>query len=567
MAFMKTIETLYVIQMYIIVRLQEKQKPFPYTMFPFSLVKNLPFGPRCLFCMFIISISIVLAFGCRPQSLQKKPGTLYVRLKKNPSTLDPALIVDLDGARIAAKLYGGLVTFDERLAPIPDLAASWTTSPDGRVFNFQLKQDLHFYNGREVTVDDIIYSFERVLNPATRSPRTWVFERISGARQYMAGRAAHVTGLHKKGLHELSITLDEPFAPFLSFLGLTTAYIVPREDIEAWGQDYGFHGSGTGPFVLKQWRHNQYLVLEANDAYYGGKPCLARIYYKIVPEDFTALVEFEKGGIDLLPEIMASEYDRFAHDPAWQPYMQQSPSLNTYYLGLNCQVQPYTDVRVRQALHFAIDKEKILKTVLGGRGIPARGPLPPLLSGAEVREQYSYDPIRAKALLKQAGYPNGFSMTLYQVADTETLDICQAVQDYLKNVGITVNIVQLEWSTFLETVARGDAPSFWLSWWADYPDGENFLFPLFHSRNWGPGGNRCRFKSPKIDDLIMQALSITDEKKRRVQYQFIEKKIIDESPLIWCWHKSVASIHQPRVEGLSIPPLAVMEKFENVCVQ
>ncbi len=202
MVFMKTIETLYVIQMYIIVRLQEKQKPFPYTMFPFSLVKIFPFGPRCLFCMFIISISIVLAFGCSPQSLQKKPGTLYVRLKKNPSTLDPALIVDLDGARIAAKLYGGLVTFDERLAPIPDLAASWTTSPDGRVFTFQMKQDLHFYNGREVTVDDIIYSFERVLNPATRSPRTWVFERISGARQYMAGRAAHVTGLHKKGRHE-----------------------------------------------------------------------------------------------------------------------------------------------------------------------------------------------------------------------------------------------------------------------------------------------------------------------------------------------------------------------------
>lgn len=536
-------------------------------MFMVCTVKKMPPAFRCAAGMLIISISMALACGCSSRQEEKIPGTLYVRLKKNPSTLDPALIVDLDGARIAAKLYSGLVAFDDRLTPVPDLAASWTVSPDGRVFTFQLRQGLRFHNGREVTVEDIIYSFERVLNPATRSPRTWVLERISGSRQFMAGTAPHIAGLRKKAPRELSITLDEPFGPFLSFLGLTTASIVPREEVEKWGLDYGFHGSGTGPFVLKQWQHNRHLVLEVNNAYYGRKPCIAGIYYKIVPEDFTALVEFEKGGLDLLPEIMASEYDRFARDPAWQPCMQQSASLNTYYLGLNCQAAPYTDSRVRQALHFAIDKDKILETVLGGRGIPARGPLPPLLSSAEDREQYPYDPVRAKELLRQAGYPNGFAMTLYQAADPETLDICQAVQGYLKNVGITVTIVQLEWSTFLETIARGDAPAFWLSWWADYPDGENFLFPLFHSRNWGPGGNRCRFKNQVIDELIMQALKITDEKKRREQYRIIEQKIIDEAPLLWCWHKSVAGIHQPRVEGLTMPPLAVMEKFDTVCIR
>ncbi|MEI6127565.1 MAG: ABC transporter substrate-binding protein, partial [Pseudomonadota bacterium] len=182
---------------------------------------------------------MLIFIGCSIKSSEKISNSLYVRLKRNPTTLDPALIVDLDGARIAAKIYSGLVNFDENLAPAPDIAASWTISSDGLTYIFTLRKGIRFFNGREISAADVVYSFERVLDPHTRSPRTWVLSRIKGARQFLAGEAPQVTGLQVRGPYELAITLEEPFAPFINFLGLTTAYIVLREEVEKWGADFG----------------------------------------------------------------------------------------------------------------------------------------------------------------------------------------------------------------------------------------------------------------------------------------------------------------------------------------
>lgn len=515
--------------------------------------------------MFLVAVMVVLWMGgCGAKGNQRIPNCLYVRLKKNPTTLDPAHIVDLDGARIAAKLFNGLITFDEALSPVPDIAASWALSPDGCTYTFKIKRGIRFFNGREVTAFDFKYSFERVLHPKTGSPRTWVLSRIKGSRQFMAEETEHISGIWVKGPYELEIRLKEPFAPFISLLGLTTASVVPREKVEKWGKDYAFHGSGTGPFILQEWRHNQFLFLKANKNYFGSKPHLAGIRYEIVPEDFTALVEFENGDLDLLPEMTASEYERYAHNPQWQPYIKMAPSLNTYYLGLNCQMRPFNDPRVRRALNFAIDREKILSTLMGGRGTAALGPLPPLLRGSPSPKGYSYHPTRARQLLQAAGYPQGFSMTIYQTADIENLEICQVIQSYLRDVGIEARIVQLEWSTFLDVVARGEAHSFWLSWWADYPDEENFLFPLFHSANWGSGGNRCRFQDQRVDQLISEAVKIMDPAKRRSVYRKIEALVIQEAPWVFFWHKSTCSIHQPWLRGTLMAPLAVMDKGNNM---
>ncbi len=514
----------------------------------------------------VLCFVFLLLGGCSAKGTAKIPNSLYIRLKKNPTTLDPAKIVDLDSARIAAKLFNGLVCFDNSLSVVPDIAASWRVSDDGLTYHFNLKKGVRFFNGREVTASDFAFSFRRVLDPATRSPRTWVLSRIKGAVQFMTGEHNEVAGIRVKGPYELEITLEEPFAPFISFLGLTAAYVVAREEVQRWQEDFGFHSSGTGPYILKEWQHNQFLLLGANKNYFNTAPLLSGIYYKIVPEDFTALVEFEKGDLDILPEILASEYKRFAGDARWQPYIKMAQSLNTYYLGLNCQVAPFNDKRVRKAMNLAIDREKILATLMEGRGTGARGPLPPLLRGGPAPQGYPYNPARAIKLLQEAGYPQGFVMTLYQTADVENLDICQVIQSYLRDVGIDARIVQLEWSTFLDVVARGEATSFWLSWWADYPDAENFLFPLFHSKNWGPGGNRSRFKNERIDTLLSQAVVTLDDAKRRSLYHIAEEIIIDEAPWVFFWHKSVGCIHQPWVKGYTMKPLAVMEKSTAVYI-
>ena len=157
-------------------------------------------------------------------------------------------------------------------------------------------------------------------------------------------------------------------------------------------------------------------------------------------------------------------------------------------------------------------------------------------------------------------------MKIYQTADIENLFISQAIQGYLKKINIDAKIVQLEWSTFLDALARGEAQAFWLSWWADYPDAENFLYPLFHSRNWGPGGNRTRFKDDTIDERITSAVKITDPEKRQEEYRTIEEMIIKQAPWIFFWHKSSCAIHQPWIKGFQPAPLPVMETWKTVFI-
>jgi len=519
-----------------------------------------------VFLVLCSTFSLILMCGCSSTNSRRILNYLYVRFKVSPTTVDPALIVDVYGAQIAAKLYNGLVCFNDDLAPAPDIAESWTVSADGLVYSFRLKKGVLFFNGREVLARDFKYSFERVLNPKTRSPRIWVLSRIQGADSFMSGKAAAVSGIEVIDPYLLQIRLEKPFAPFIKLLALTTASVVPQEEVERWGRDFSFHGSGTGPYILERWEHNQFLQLRANSSYFKGAPRLGGIVYRIVPEDFTALTEFEAGTIDVMLEIPPAAYRHYADDPRWKSSVIAAPGLNIYYLGLNCQAFPFNNPLVRQALNYAIDRKTIVARLLDGRGIAASGILPPLLRSGQPLAGYSYDPVQARALLKQAGYSTGLAMTIYQSADEETLDITQALQSYLRDAGIDARIVQLEWSSFKNAVAGGDAQAFWLSWWADYPDAENFLFPLFYTGNWGTGGNRSRFKDPRIDALLARAMSVMDERQARALYREIEQLVVQAAPWVFCWHRANCSIHQPWVKNYTVVPLAVMEKWTNIII-
>ena len=516
-----------------------------------------------VFCSTFIFIQLC---GCSSTASRRIPNYLYVRLKASPTTVDPALIVDVYGAQIAAKLYNGLVCFSDDLAPMPDLAESWTVSSDGLVYLFRLKKNVLFFNGREVTARDFKYSFERVLNPETRSPRTWVLSRILGAGAFMSGKASAVSGIEVLDSHVLKIRLEKPFAPFIKLLGLTAACVVPQEEVERWRKDFSFHGTGTGPYILERCEHNQFLQLKANQRYFNGAPRIGGIVYRIVPEDFTAIAEFEAGTIDVMLEIPPAAYSHYATDPQWKSHVIVAPGLNIYYVGLNCQAPPFNNPLIRQALNHAVNREAIVARLLDGRATVAAGPVPPILRSGPPPEKYSYDPARARAMLKQAGCDRGLAMTLYQSADEETLDIMQALQGNLKDAGIDARIVQLEWSSFKNVVARGEAQAFWLSWWADYPDAENFLFPPFYSGNWGTGGNRSRFKNPRIDALLEQAVNAMNENQSRALYREIEALIVQEAPWVFCWHKANCSIYQPWVKNYTVVPLAVMEKWTGITI-
>ena len=521
------------------------------------------------FVLLLLSLSLVTTVaGCPWTRSSRLPGYLHLRLNTDPSTLDPALITDVTGGNIAAKIFNGLVRFDLQLNIIPDLARTWDLSPDRRTYLFHLRTDATFSNGRPVTAQDVQYSFERVLDPRTRAPLTWVLDRIAGAQDIITGRAMHAAGIRVIDDHTLSVRLERPFGPFLSLLGMTTAYIVPREAVERLREDFGSAPVGSGPYIVEEWTRGQNVTLRARKDYFGGRPRLAGIRYRVIPEDLTAVMEFETGSIDVL-QVPASEYRRYTTDPLWRDRVHARPGLNTYYLGLNCERPPFDDLRVRQAANMAIDRERILNTLYEKRGLLASGPIPPLLWKGHRKPttvpSYPYDPDQARRLLHAAGAEHA-QIRIFISAEPEVLDIVEVVQEYLRKVGINAQIVQLDWSAFKQAINRGDAEAFWLSWWADYPDPENFLYPLFHSSNAGPAGNRAWYHDPALDRLIEQAQATTNEGDRYQLYEQAERRIVQNAPWVFMWHRNDISAVQPWVKDFTIYPIYSVDKGMDLAV-
>ncbi len=490
------------------------------------------------------------------------PGFLYLRLNADPTTLDPALIVDVTGGSLAAKLFNGLVRLDGNLDVAPDIAESWEIRDRGTKYIFHLREGVLFTNGREVTADDFKYSFKRIFDPKAKSPNTWVLERILGAKEYMRGKASDIPGIEASGRYTLIIRLKSPFSPFLKLLTMPVAYVVAREEVLKWGADFSTHPAGTGPFVLKQWNHDSSVVFAVNLRYFDRKADISGIVYRIIPEDLTAVTEFEVGNLDVIG-IPAAEYAKFRNSPKWSSLISSAEGINTYYLGFNCARAPFDDIELRRAVSCAIDREKILNTFYEGRGRLAAGPVPDLLRKWPAPGVYAYDPERAKRIIAGAGLTNRV-INFYVSADQEVVDIAEVIQYYLRKVGLNVRIKQLEWSAYKSALNNGEADMFWIGWWADYPDPENFLFPLFHSSNHGAGGNRSRYTNHEVDRLIEAGQGAADTSEADRYYRAAEKIITAESPWVFFWHRTDFTLRQPWVKKYKIYPIYSMDKGVGV---
>jgi len=512
---------------------------------------------------------LVLISSC--SSVKPEPGVLMLRLGSEPTTLDPAFIVDVVGGNVSAKLFNGLVRFGEGSEVVPDIARSYTISPDGKTYTFHLRDGVRFTNGRAVTARDFKYSFERVLSPETKSPRTWLFERIAGAREFMDGKADEVSGIRAVDEHTLEIDLNAPFGPFLGLLAMPGGYVVPREEVERLGENFSSAPVGTGPYRLASWEHGSSITLVPNPDYFDDKPSLMGIKYRIIPEDLTAVAEFERGNLDAIA-IPAPVFRRYTDSDKWKDLILSATGLNTYYLGMNCSRPPFSDVRLRRAVAMSIDRKRILDTIYQGRGELATGPVPDVLMDpyggqGDKPFPYDYDPDAAKKLMAEAGYSDGFKMKIYIGADPETLDMVEVIQQYLRDVGIDASITQLEWSAYKQAITSGEADAFWLSWQADYPDPENFLYPVFDSANLGPAGNRAMFTDKEFDRLIEEAQAEPDHDKRGKLYREAQQRIIKMSPWVFFWHKKDFVVVQPWVEGYELHSINNADKGLGVSLK
>lgn len=510
-----------------------------------------------------IFLFLLTVFGACSDSRDER-ATLYLALKASPNQLDPALVVDAAEGEICSQLFQGLVRFSPEGDIVPSLARSWRTSPDGKSYRFLLDRGMKFHGGRRVTVEDVVFSFERVLSPASRSPRKWVLERLAGAGEFSAGAAGSISGVSAPDDSTLVLELNAPFQPFLSMLALPAAMVVPREALA--GEGFGeFEGlpSGSGPWMLRAWERGDYLELAPNPHFPSSNRGISSIVYRVIPEAFTRIAELESGTLDVL-EIPQAELGRFLEDRRYSGLIQSRAELRVFYVGLNNTKKPFDDVRVRRALNMAVDVDQLIETLANGQGVAASGAIPPALKGYVRRERYPYDVDAARRLLSEAGYPEGFSMEIWQRESPEGTRMLEAIQGYLKRAGIDVRLVRREWSAFKEAVSAGRVDAFFLDWFADYPDAENFISPLFHSDNAGGGGNRSFFKNADVDRLIDAAGRLVDEDEASRVYARIDSLVYDQAPWIYLYFPKTFYAVSAGLSGYKLPSLYLGNDFTAV---
>ena len=501
------------------------------------------------------------AAAVQPDAPAIATDTYRVPLASEPVTLDPALFSGIYAMNVANNIFDGLVEFDENLNVRPAIAKIWKISRDHRTYLFKLRRGVTFHHGREVTAQDFAYSFQRILDPALKSPAASLFRKIKGAQAFQAGTSRSVAGLRVKDTHTLVIELEEPFAPFLSILAMANAKVVPKEKVKA---NFGQHPIGTGPFRFTAWKPEEEITLTANPNYYAGQPRLKSLRFMIYQNvDWEKIyADFEQGHLDqsLIPSGQHQALDT-PNAKEDSPNLISKPGLNVVYLGLNNDLDAFKDRRVRQAIYYAVDREKIVRDSARWRSAPTQGILPPGIAGFDPYfNGYRYDPQKARQLLAEAGYPQGKgipAIELWTVAKTDRVkQQLEGYRDYLAAIGIqVVPKVAANWKEFIKRINDKQAAMFYAAWYADFPDPDNFLYTLCHSQS---RTNRMNYHNPQVDRLLDQARSEVDYEKRVELYRQIERMVMQDAPLIAQHVNSFNYVFQPWVKGIQMNHLGAM---------
>jgi ABC-type transport system substrate-binding protein len=490
-------------------------------------------------------------------------GGKLIRLFADPPTLDPHLTTDTTASTIIVEVFGGPVTIDPELKIVPDLAERWEVSQGGRVYTFHLRRNAKFHDGKPVTAEDFRWSLERATDPRIESPVADLYlGDILGTKAKLNGDAKSIAGLRVIDQHTLEVTIDAPKSYFLAKLTYPTAFVVDRANVEGNPTKWFFQPNGTGPFKLSQYKVGEVLRLSRNADYHLGAPYLNEVEF--ILSGGQAMLMYENNEIHLTGVGLA-DLDRVLdpRSPLNRELVRVPASFSISYIGLNVKEPPFDDPKVRQALNLAFDKKEIAKTALADLVAPAKGIIPPGFPSHNPDLQgYEYNPERARQLLKESRYGSDLAklprITLSMAGEfgaTVDLDIEAMLQMWEKNLGIKVDTQQTEWATFLRDLHRHRFQMFETGWIADYPDPENFLDLLFHSKSSNNHGN---YSNPEVDALLEQARTEPDQTSRFKLYNRIEQMILNDAPWIPLWHsRERYLLVKPSVHDYYLTPLII----------
>ncbi|MBY3136407.1 ABC transporter substrate-binding protein [Rhizobium laguerreae] len=455
------------------------------------------------------------------QETPKQGGDIVVTYKDDITTLDPAIGYDWVNWSMIKSLYSRLMDYAPGTPnPVPSLAESFTVSPDGLIYTFKLHKGVKFSNGREVVASDVKYSIERAVDPKTQGPGAGFFGAIKGFEDETGGKTTTLSGIETPDDSTVIFNLSRPDATFLHVLAINFASVVPKEAVEAAAGDFGKKPVGSGTFILKDWTIGQQLVFERNKDYFvKGVPYIDSFKVEVGQEPLVALLRLQKGEVDIAGDgIPPAKFLEIKNSADGAQMIVDGEQLHTGYITLNTKVKPFDNVKVRQALNMAINKERITR-ILNGRATPANQPLPPLMPGYDKSfTGYAYDVAKAKALLAEAGYPDGFETVLYSTNTDPQPRIAQAIQQDLAAVGVKAEVRALAQATVISAGGtEGEAPMIWsggMAWIADFPDPSNFYGPILGCAGAVPGGwNWSWYCNADLDKRAVAADSMSDPAK------------------------------------------------------
>jgi peptide/nickel transport system substrate-binding protein/oligopeptide transport system substrate-binding protein len=509
------------------------------------------------------------AEGAQPKSTaaakQQPPadGWFRYRLREDPPELDPAKSTDIQSAAVVLRVFDGLVEFEPVTLEVrPCLATSWTISPDRLVYEFTMRPGLTFHDGSPVTAEDVVYSWNRVFRTDVNSERRWVLEPIKGSKDVEDGKAKTLAGLDVVAPDRLRVTLERPYAPFLGQLCMEAASVVPRSVYDDPTHAYARKPVGAGPFEFVEWQQGNFITVKAFEHHWKGKPKLAGIRYRFIADMSTALEEYKNGGLELVDEIAPGQRQVLAKDLPGEYH--RWPQLGSLGFAFNHQLPPFKgNVKLRQAFNYAVDRKYICEKVQEGKDAPAYGWIPAGLPGHRPEADVDpYDPVKAKQLLAEAGYPEGKGLApvvLWTNTREDYLRIAQRIQHDLAEIGVTIEIQNLDWASYLQFVQatpteNTTATFFRQGWVADYPDADNFLTINLSCDTWGPAGNYSRYCNPEFEKLIDEAREESDQAKRTALYQQADKLATDDASMLYIFFYGEDALVKPYVKGFAYSP-------------
>ncbi|NLM44881.1 MAG: hypothetical protein GX201_12870 [Clostridiales bacterium] len=498
--------------------------------------------------------------GTSAQEGPKYKDTIVFAPNTDVQSLDPHVQNDTTSEQVVKMLYNTLLKFDENGNVVGDLAESWEVSEDNKTWTFQLKQGVKFHDGTEMTAEHVKGTYERAMDPANGlvvNEIVKMFEKVEVVDKYT-----------------VSITTTEPYGAMTSLMCNVSLAVMDPAYIDKYGMDLGASAesiNGTGPYKIKSWERDVELVLESFDDYYGEKAPTKYIVYRPIPEAAARVIALETGEVDAIQGVPADDVPRLEATEGLSVYKARSVGQRLFRFGCNDSI--ISNTKVRQALVYAVDRQVIIDSLFDGLAVPSTAPLAPVTWGYANLGEIKQDQEKAKQLLAEAGYPDGFKT---KIVTTERyakgVELAEILAAQFAEIGVEAEIQVMEWSAFVQTISgltaeEFDEPIFIMGAGPSMMDADGGLRGLYTTTLTGKNDRNYGFYSNKeVDELIDAAMKETDPDKRKELYKRAQEILYLEDPAgIWLFDQLTNLAHSSKLQNVTVSPISTIT-FEKATI-